>query len=168
LGLLRDQTGLPALVSALDSRSERLQASAARSLGELGSSEATVPLIALIRRSADWGVRAQAVEALGRIGSPVAIDPLIAALKDTKQMVRLAAVEALGRYKDPRAISALVSSLEDPRWIVRSRAADVVADTGGEEELDALKRVQAGAGLVTKRAMRSTIRRMQGRLTDAS
>lgn len=110
------QIGSPAidaLVLVLEEGEICARSEGARAMGEIGSAEAVIPLLDLVRKTEWTTVRSQARRALEKSG-PAAIDPLLEALKDRSPTVRRVAAECLGKAGTKRSTEALTEMLDDP------------------------------------------------------
>jgi HEAT repeat protein len=119
------------LIEGLKDTNWRVQSTAIRVLGEIGSRSAVEPLIQVLGNKVTspgapydttFFLRYNAAEALGKIGDKRALQPLIEALtdddareRDEKPWVRCAAAEALGKLGDPRAIEPLIEVMKKDR-----------------------------------------------------
>lgn len=88
--------------------------SAADILGRIGDHRAVAPLVELLQKHEDDGLRWSAAEALGRIGHPQAIKPLVKALSDSFPPVAAKAADALVGV-GAKAVPALVSQMRGRR-----------------------------------------------------
>lgn len=99
---------------------------AVKTLGKEGNYEAVEPLLNMLAKDKDWGVRARAAESLGIIGDMEAVSGLIDALRDGSGIVRREAAEALGELRAQSAIPALRKCLYDVEDLVRRYAAEAL------------------------------------------
>ncbi|MBI3262106.1 MAG: HEAT repeat domain-containing protein, partial [Acidobacteria bacterium] len=115
---------LNALTAQLrDAKDPAARARAADRLGQLGSRQATPPLIAALD-DPDVSVQAAAAGALGQLRDPAAVAPLVKALGESPDTrVRWKASFALGLVQDRRAVDPLVRALKDPDLDVRMSSA---------------------------------------------
>lgn len=100
-------------LAALAHADSRLRRQAAAALEVLADRRAVEPLISLLGKDEQQGVRANAARALGKMGDRRAALPLIQALQDPAWEVRSSAVCALERLADPRAALPLIAVLQD-------------------------------------------------------
>jgi HEAT repeat protein len=103
------QTAVP-LIAALQDRSEKVRAEAARSLGRLKARQAIHPLTDMLLRDPLAQVREEAARALGEIGDEHALEALKQALGELPYEVRagaLAAMEKMGDDAVPLFLQAL-------------------------------------------------------------
>jgi HEAT repeat protein len=112
------QVAVPPLVAALDSsRPEHERFCAMRALGEIGSTQAVEPLVALL---CDDGKTVMAEEerscatlALGKIGGTRALEALAALLNDADEAVRVRAAKGLCKLGDPRGASIVINLMRE-------------------------------------------------------
>lgn len=121
-----------ALLPLLTDREEFVRQETAYALGETRSRLATTPLLTLLEKEKQDGVRGAAVVALGLIGDETAVVTLAETLnqrvrasglinkvrrkkKDENEFVRRAAARALGQIGSRAAVPALIMALEDKR-----------------------------------------------------
>lgn len=114
-----------ALIGAMDDSDPRVQAAAAKSLGQLKDVRATESLIKALT-SNDMHVRFYAAYALGELRAAAALSPLCKALDDSQWPVRDQAAWALRAIGDRRAVPHLVRALRADRanvdqigWILK-------------------------------------------------
>ena len=82
MGASTDFASAGHLITALQDRSEKVRAEAARSLGRLRARQATHPLTNTLLRDPRAPVREEAARALGEIGDERALDALSRALTE--------------------------------------------------------------------------------------
>ncbi|MBR1368603.1 hypothetical protein RJ53_03425 [Methanocalculus chunghsingensis] len=90
------RAAVPILIRLLDDDYYVSRVNAARTLGNLGDSEAIAPLLGILSDK-DGNVRTAAAEALGAIGDVRAIPRLVTALEDEYYSVRMEAASSLDR-----------------------------------------------------------------------
>jgi HEAT repeat protein len=117
--------------------SQRL--AAAKGLNEKKDPRAVTPLVAALRKDANWDVRLAAEEALISIGSS-SVKPLLQILQEDKEgFARRRAARALGDLKetcDPRQLKNLAQKDKDS--FVRRCAARALGEVGGPEAAEFL------------------------------
>lgn len=130
---------VPPLVELLrDEEHPQAAVWAARILGRIGDTAATVPLLERLYDRVDT-VRMAATEALGVLGDRRATQALLrAALSDPMPQVRAHAAGAIGRMGAEASIDVLVAALADPDYGTRVRALEALEmirpdDTGALE-----------------------------------
>jgi HEAT repeat protein len=123
LGATGEPAAVPSLAGLLGGAHA---ASAAASLGRLGTPGAVAPLVALLESGAKGG-RIEAVEALGQLGSAEAGDALSRQLLSDRPAVRAAAARALGRIRHEAASPHLEALRSDYYVDVRKAALEALA-----------------------------------------
>jgi HEAT repeat protein len=127
LGDMQCPEAAPDLLSALDDRSGEVRAAAARSLGRLGASDLTLPLIeALLARRVPRGIASVALVELG----PAALPELLRIADHPEPQVRATAVTLLGLVGDSGDSAVAVRALRDPSAEVRAAAAEALGRIG--------------------------------------
>jgi HEAT repeat protein len=106
---------VPHVVPYLDSSCEYMPKNAARCLGRIGDTSATLPLLPKLNHDL-YAVRSQVATALGKIADPRATDELITRLDD--------------EFGDTRAVATLICFLGDPFFGVRQSAQSALAGMG--------------------------------------
>ncbi len=122
LGARRERAAVPALIAALSEPDVNVRHAAAASLGQIGATEAVVPLIDVLRTE-PW-LQYPAIHALGEIGDARAEAPLLDLLGD--ELLRAPVIEALGRLAGRQALVHLVPHLYDPDVTLRNVAIHAV------------------------------------------
>jgi HEAT repeat protein len=118
---------VPYLVPHLDSAGEYAPKNAARCLGRIGDTSATMDLIPKLNHDL-YAVRSEVATALGKIADVRAADSLIARLSvESDSDVRKSCTVALGSIGDLRAAPALIFALDDPFFGVRQSAVSALA-----------------------------------------
>jgi HEAT repeat protein len=113
---------VPYVVPYLDSAGEYMPKNAARCLGRIGDTSATLPLIPQLNNEL-YAVRSEVATALGKIGDNRATPPLIARLDhEPDSDVRKSCVVALGVIGDTSAVTTVIGFLGDPFYGVRQSA----------------------------------------------
>jgi len=100
------ESAIPALVTLLQHKDERIRIAAAWALGEIGNREAVPALMTALEDRKSPALRQQAADALGRIGDTLAVNGLIRALGDREREVRREAADALRKIGTPEAAKA--------------------------------------------------------------
>jgi HEAT repeat protein len=133
LGEIGGYEVIPTLLQALESSNERVRVSAARSLSEFQTEEATSRFLILIKDTNEC-LRAIAASSLGLIGDKCGVKPLMEALHDDTETVRAIAASSLGCIGERGAIPSLEESLGDMSEIVRKQAAAALLKIRSREE----------------------------------
>ena len=107
----------------------RTQSAAARVLGDLGTSNAGRPLLALLDAD-DGRVRSAAISSLGKLKEKRFTVYILPALKDGDPSVRTAAAVALGEIGDMRATQGLIAGLSDEHAVFRMNCATALGKIG--------------------------------------
>ncbi len=97
LGRTKLVNAVPILTKTSQNADSTLRLFSAEALGEIGSSSAFMPLVALTKDK-EGSVRSSAATSLGKIAEKNAIPILEGLLKDTEISVQLSAAEGLARY----------------------------------------------------------------------
>ena len=124
---------VPALIQALQDKDWQVQATAAYTLGRLGSeARSAIPALSQAIKVNNADIRFVAVQALGEIGSEAVVPALIEALQDKDENVRVSAVEALNKIGTAAkpAVPLLTKVFWDGNWFVRSKSAKIIASLG--------------------------------------
>lgn len=122
---------IPRLLKLLLDRDEEVRNFSAVMLGDIGSSDAVIPLIGALHDE-DANVRHGAAEALGRIGDHAALMPLLELLNE-EFWVQYPAITALGSMKDKRAVPHLLELLKNP--IIAEAVIDALGGIGDPRAL---------------------------------
>jgi HEAT repeat protein len=122
------EPAIGALIIALKDPDVWVRTGAIEALGNIGSSEAVEPLIAMFT-DRYWNVRDAAVEALVKIGEP-AVERLIEILNQRHPALIEYAARALGAIGDEQAIEPLTDALFDDLKRVRKAAAAALEKLG--------------------------------------
>lgn len=130
-GTPADPRYVAAFTKLLADQNPEIRGQAASALGEMGLTQAPVPLLAAAKDK-DADVRMQVASALARIGDPKAVPVLKEMLQDPDAEVREHAVMALGEVRDQSAVEALVGALKSSDPTVRRSAAMALGQRGGE------------------------------------
>jgi bilin biosynthesis protein len=112
------------LIQALGDNNRYVQIGVAASLGKIGDTRATEPLVRAFKK-ANKDNRYFFSQALSLM-KEAAVDPLIKALEDADWSIRYYAVLTLGKIGDPRAEAPLVQALVDENEQVRKRAEEAL------------------------------------------
>lgn len=139
-------------VTLLSSKDDLIKKLSAETLGNIGDTAATVPLMRLLI-STDEKLVATVIEALGKIQDPATRDPLLPFLKHGDETVREKCVTALGYFGDSHFAEPLMTMLRDPSESVRlatAKALGEIANPVSVAELinslnDSSMRVREGA-----------------------
>ena len=118
---------VPHVVPFLDSTGEYMPKNAARCLGRIADSSATLPLIPKLRHEL-YAVRSEVATALGKIADRRAVNDLIACLEtESDSDVRKSCTVALGEIGDTTAATTLIRCLGDSFFGVRQSALESLA-----------------------------------------
>jgi HEAT repeat protein len=117
------------LITALQDRSEKVRAEAARALGRLKAPQATHPLTNTLLRDPRAPVREEAARALGEIGDERALGTLNRALNELPYEVRAGALAAMEKMGD-KAIPHFLQALEEDDERTRTQAATALERIG--------------------------------------
>ncbi|GAB4318216.1 MAG: hypothetical protein Kow0074_07270 [Candidatus Zixiibacteriota bacterium] len=113
---------VPYITPYLDSAGDYMPKNAARCLGRIADTSATLALIRHLDHG-EYSVRSEIATALGKIGDDRAVDSLLRRLShESDPEVRKSIVVALGSIGDPRAADAIIGSFGDPFFGVRQTA----------------------------------------------
>ena len=129
LGASTDSRTAVALIAALQDRSEKVRAEAARSLGRLKARQATHPLTDTLLRDPRPPVREEAARALGEIGDVRALEALKEALGELPYEVRAGALAAMEKMGD-EAIPLFLQALDEDDKRTRTQAATALERNG--------------------------------------
>ena len=117
------------LIVALQDRSEKVRAEAARSLGRLKERAAIHPLTDTLLRDPLASVREEAARALGEIGDEQALEALKQALGELPYEIRAGALTAMEKMGDG-AIPLFLQALDEDDERTRSQAATALERSG--------------------------------------
>ena len=143
LGGSTDSETVGPLIAALQDRSEKVRAEAARSLGRLKARSAIHPLTDTLLRDPLPPVREEAARALGEIGDEQALEALKQALGELPYEVRAGALTAMERMGD-EAIPLFLQALDEDDDRTRSQAATALERTGHVDKLIERLAVETG------------------------
>jgi HEAT repeat protein len=131
---LADEGNIQGLIQALGhNQANSVRLEAAKSLGQLGASEAIEPLSEALNDE-DRQVRLSAIHALGMIGMP-AVHPIMKALRNEDEKVRQRAADTLQLIDVP--VEGLLLSVlkeDDPYALVKAKVAMVLESQQGLDE----------------------------------
>lgn len=123
--------GARAVISCLESVSEKVRMAAARTLGKLKPDKTVEILTALLRKEKNPFVKATVAVALGNTGQMKALTALVGLLRDTDARVRANAVEAVTQLGDPLVVNMLTPLLDDTNSRVKTNVAMALWKFGG-------------------------------------
>ena len=147
------------LIEALSDDNQYVRQSAARALGEIGSSDAAKPLIKLL--SDDHSrVRAVAADALGKIGNYLALEPLKIALEDSNEEVQALAARALGMLGGSGAVKLLVEALGYENELVRMMAVEAHGELRDRIAIPSLIKTLTDESVKIKQSTAETLKKM--------
>ncbi len=116
LGVIKDQTAIPALLDALRGEFFTVRVEAALALGQIRDPQ-VIPALTEALKDKEPEVRAAACIALGKFADPRTFEAISNVLLDDPQIdVRQAAAQALGETKRAEAIPYLMEALRDSYW----------------------------------------------------
>ena len=141
LGASTDSETTGPLIAALQDRSEKVRAEAARSLGRLKARPAIHSLTETLLRDPLAPVREEAARALGEIGDEQALEALKQALGELPYEVRAGALTAMEKMGDD-AVSLFLQALDDER--TRTQAATALERNGYVSQLIERLAVESG------------------------
>ena len=124
------------LQNFLQDQNNEIRASAAETLGKIGTPEAVSALFHVLQNE-DGDFRARPVEVLGEVGAPEAVSIRLQTFQDE---VGASPVYALGKIGTPKAVSALLNIFQDKNSSVRMVAAEVLGEIGAPEAVSILLR----------------------------
>jgi HEAT repeat protein len=132
LGYGHDPHALPALVSALQSRSHLVRDHAARALGQIGSSQAVEPLLQILHDRV-WTVQVAAAAALGDLRDVRAAEPLRAIMQNVAHFaagprddhfhLRAKAARGIALIGDSPSLELLDRHIQAEHWARSTTAA---------------------------------------------
>lgn len=116
LGIIKDKSVIPALLSALKDEYYIVRASAVLALGNIGDAQ-VIPSLLPFLKDKDEEVRSAACIAIAKFRNPATFDEITNVLLDDPNIeVRRSAALALGETKHPAAIPFLMEALRDSFW----------------------------------------------------
>ena len=126
----KDRSAVPALIEALQNKSNEAPWWAAYALGRLGDPSAVDPLIKSLEHK-DWRVRWRSAEALGLLKDKKAVSPLMTGFeKEDDWYAKTGIVSALGNLGDKSSVPLLINALKDKDVGVQWRAAEALGKIG--------------------------------------
>lgn len=138
------ESGLTALIGALDNNNEYVRSVPARGLSLFKDSRATSALIRTLNDQSD-AVRGYAAISLADIGDRAAIQPLLNTLKQRTGRSNESVAAALGRFQDRRAVPAFLFELRNFISTYESNAIiKALGEVGGNDSLTALSQILQG------------------------
>ena len=129
LGASTDSETTDPLIAALQDRSEKVRAEAARSLGRLRARPAIHSLTEILLRDPLALVREEAAHALGEIGDEQALEALKQALGELPYEVRAGAMTAMEKMGD-EAVPLFLQALDEDDERTRTEAATALERNG--------------------------------------
>ncbi|MFC1855806.1 HEAT repeat domain-containing protein [Thermodesulfobacteriota bacterium] len=99
LGRIGNELAIPALLSTLNDKDEKIQLSSIRALSDMKCKTCVTPLLKLMKDKR-IEIKRAAIVALGNIGDEIVVKSLIEALKDKDEIVRENAIRALNTITD--------------------------------------------------------------------
>ncbi|MFO0810667.1 MAG: HEAT repeat domain-containing protein [Gemmataceae bacterium] len=142
------QPPIAEIVKQLEDKDAKVRRQAAHDLGRRNDAAAVAPLVAVLKKDKDAGVRWTAAESLGALKklAKAAVPDLLAALKDADPMVRETAAESLAdiNLEPAKVVPALVELLGDADMNVRCAAAASLGDykVAAQSAIPALEKVR--------------------------
>ncbi|MGB7532545.1 MAG: DUF4268 domain-containing protein [Halobacteriota archaeon] len=123
------------IIELLQNGERSIMREAIKALGQIGSKEATKPLLNILLEDSDDYLREEALQALKWIGDKSIVPSLLKILEsDPIDRIRELTANVLGSFGDSWAISALSTALKsDPDFRVRSNAATSLGIIGSQE-----------------------------------
>jgi HEAT repeat protein len=159
LGVIGDQSAVPALIKALRDRYARSDSAIA--LGRLQAVTATPSLVAALE-DRDPQVRWHVAIALGLVGDEAAVPALAGALTDPNEDVRGHAAQALGRLRAIGQLPRILEALADGSTKVRRLAAEALGEFGSEDALPALAAALDDVDHSVRKAVAAALERLRG------
>ena len=144
LGASTDTENTDPLIAALQDRSEKVRAEAARSLGRLKARSAIHALTETLLRDPLAPVREEAARALGEIGDEQALEALKQALGELPYEVRAGALTAMEKMGD-EAVPLFLQALDEDDERTRTQAATALERSGYVGTLIERLGVESGA-----------------------
>jgi HEAT repeat protein len=147
LDMIADRKAIPALLTALDDKSQSdiganhrglVLGSVAHALQHYRDEHVVQALIKLLREDKGNEGAANAAIALGRIGDKRAVEPLLSVLEHSVNYLRAHVAEGLGLLGDKRATMPLVAVLQDEDDIVRMHVVEALGRIKDERAVEAL------------------------------
>ena len=129
LGASTDSETAVPVIAALQDRSERVRAEAARSLGRLRARQAIHALTDTLLRDPQAAVREEAARALGEIGDERALEALKQALGELPYEVRAGALASMEKMGEA-AVPLFLQALDEDDERTRAQAATALERTG--------------------------------------
>jgi HEAT repeat protein len=126
-----------------------------------GTPEVVPYLIQYVEKSNDLFGRADAIRALGRMKAAEAVPAMISRLKENWSEVP-DALRAVG----PAAEPALIALLKDPDHDRRKTACQVLRDIGGQDTLDAMKKLPSDSDPVVRDEAAKTMQAIAARVKN--
>jgi HEAT repeat protein len=151
-GLAGTPPAVDAILSGLQSDSDRIRHSAARALQRLPSETAAARLAQAVE-AAPVPKRPVLLTLLGDLGSPVALPVIRNQTAADDPAVRAAAVRALGNIRGAETLPQLLTFLDDAREGVAAAAAEALATRRDDTVGAALAQAAAGAPPAPRAAM---------------
>ena len=146
LGASTDSETTGPLIAALQDRSEKVRAEAARSLGRLKARPAIHSLTETLLRDPLAPVREEAARALGEIGDEQALEALKQALGELPYEVRAGALTAMEKMGD-EAVPLFLQALDEDDELTRTQAATALERSGYVSTL--IERLAVESGTTT-------------------
>jgi HEAT repeat protein len=161
LDLIADRKAIPALLTALDNKSQAdigashrglVLGTVAHALQHYKDEEVFQALIKLLREDEGNEGAANAAIALGRIGDKRAVEPLLNVLQSSFNYLRAHVAEGLGLLGDKRAAMPLIAVLQDKDDIVRMHVVEALGRLKDERAVEALLGALQYAGTASEEA----------------
>lgn len=161
LDMIADRKAIPALLAALDDKSQSdiganhrglVLGAVAHALQHYKDEQVIQSLIKLLREDKGNEGAANAAIALGRIGDKRAVEPLLDVLQNSFNYLRAHVAEGLGLLGDKRATMPLVEALQDEDDIVRMHVVEALGRIKDERAVEALLGALQFAGTASEEA----------------
>lgn len=142
LGVLKDRSSVPALVTMLEQAHGdiALSVAAIRALAQIGAPEGAAPILGVLNADgAPPNVQLEAMAALGTLKSAAALPYIQDRLTDDWPIMRAAAIRTAAAI-DPQGFVMVLSGMPpDPHWLPRAAVAEVLGAASGTNGLDRLR-----------------------------
>ena len=164
-----------ALIPLLNDKNDFVRQETAYGLGQTGSRNAVPPLIELLVREKQAGVRGAAVVSLGRLRDEAAVVPLAQLLgsglsgkgkgREENVLVLRAAAKSLGEIGSRAGVPSLIAVLENEKLEsdIRREAAEALGRIGDPAAAAALRATMSSADPYLARTAEDSLRRIVGR-----
>jgi HEAT repeat protein len=116
IGKIKDPSGIPPLIKALDDEADgSVRCAAALALGKIGDASAVEPLLKILKTDKYWYVRRDIIKSLGKLKDPRATDELAKKTNDMYDEVKEEAFKALVSIGKPALSTIFQLYLKNPK-----------------------------------------------------